>query len=225
MRIDGAMSEFTVLTSFKEGIAVTAANDADVLQLVVATSDAAVRQRLMIAGLVIYIDPANKKKQTFGIRVPPLGGPAMPDAPPAAPKLTYVEMIGPAKDERHIVELREATSLEGAVGSHEGTMILELLMPLRARTGWPYAPGVTIGQKVVGLGLIAPDPPALEGRRSDGDRGSRGGRPGGAGGRGGGLPGGPTGRGGERSESRGDVQGKGLKIWTTIQMAIASSRD
>lgn len=221
MKVDGAINEFAALTSIQQGVAATAANDGEVLHLVMTVSDPAVRQRLMVAGVIVYLDASNKKRETFGIRLPRLAGPPVPDEPPPSPKLTYLEVIGPGKDELHIVELNEASGLEAAVGSHEGSLVLELLVPLRVRSGWPHAPGVAIGQKVLGLGLVTRDPPTPRGRGGEG----RGGRPGGGGGRGGGMPGGPMGRGGDEPGARGSMTGKALKAWTSVLLASAPVRD
>ncbi len=215
MKVDGLVTEWPSLVPVSKELAAAAANDDSVLRLVIATSDPKVRQRLAIAGLMVYIDPTNKKAETFGIRVPPLGGRPQPGALPADPRIAYLEVFGPEKDERNIIELPALHGIDVAAGNHEGTWILELSVPLRVGEGRPYAPGVPPGQSVVELGLVTPDPPrqTVGGDRGRGSRGGGGGSRGGRGGgsRGGMPPGGDT--------AGGNPDGTAIKVWTTIELA------
>ena len=160
MKVDGGIDEWPKLATIAPKVQAAAANDGDVLHLVITTSDPTIRERLMISGVLVYLDPKNKKAQTFAIRVPPMGGRPLPGEPPPTPRITYVEVFGPGKDEMHLVELPSKNGIEAAAGVHDGDWYIEIALPLRASEGQPYAPGVAPGQKVIGLGLVTPDPPS-----------------------------------------------------------------
>jgi hypothetical protein len=214
MKVDGAVEDWPALAPIAPKVEAGAANDGNILRLVITTTDPAIHQRLMLGGLMVYLDPKNKKAQTFAIRVPPLGGRPLPGEAPVAQRITYVGVFGPAKDEMHVVELPSTNGIEAAARSHDGTWCIELGLPLRTGEGQPYAPGVAPGQKVIGLGLVTPDPPKPP---SDGKRGGAfGGLSGGFGGAtygsGGGAPVPPGG-------NRDNPNGKPVKVWTTIELA------
>lgn len=233
MKVDGKADDWPALVSVTKELAIAAANDGDQLRLVITTGDQAARTRLMVSGLLVYLDPTGKKGETFAIRVPPLGGRPMPGERAADPKISYVEVLGPAKDELHIVELPSSMGIEAAAGSHEGLWILELAIPLRVAEGRPYAVGIAAAQSVIGIGLVTPDPPK---QTSSSERG-RGGYGGGSGGYGGGGYGGGGyggggyggggygGRGGQGGMppsgdfSERNPDGKAIKAWTVIELA------
>ena len=114
-QIDGVAAEWPVLTALDDNIATAAANDAQNLYLAIATSDAQRRNQLAITGLIVWVDAAGGKKETFGIRIPGSGfrmpagrfgggpsgdGPAAQPPEPPQPKITYIELLGPGKDDR-----------------------------------------------------------------------------------------------------------------------------
>lgn len=245
-RVDGLITDWTMLASVSKEVAVGALNDGAWLQLAVRASETATRQRLMSSGLIVYLDPAGKKSKAFGIRIPPLRGgraievgpggrgafnqppPGDPTRIPGVPQtLTYVEVIGPGEDEARIVDLPNGGvhAVEAATGDFEGTLLIELAVPLRAIDQHPYSPNVPEAQKVLGLGLVTPDePPQGRGGREGGAPG----RGGGAVPRGGGMPGGGgmTGRGmgGSGMEDPRRVSGKSINVWTTIELAEQAAR-
>jgi hypothetical protein len=238
-RVDGLITDWAMLAPVSKEVAVGAFNDGAWLQLAVRASEATTRQRLMSSGLIVYLDPAGKKSKAFGIRIPPLrigrvseappGGRGAFGSPPPADqtggpdgprRLTYVEVIGPGEDESRIVDLQSGgvRTVEAATGDFEGTLLIELAVPLRAIDEYPYSPNVPAGQKVVGLGLITPDePPRGRGGR-DGDAPGRGGS---AVPRGGGMRGRGMGGAGMEELRR---AGKSINVWTTIELAEQAAR-
>ena len=243
IRIDGNITDWSTLIALTKDVSVAAANDNDRLYLAIASSSPEVKQRLLAAGLTVYLDPQGKKKEAFGVRLPPLGGAAgrgragggpggrpggdptnPPPPPPGAGSdrgsaVTYVEVIGPVEKERHIVDLARPMGFAVASGDNAGTLLIELAMPLRVAADIPYAPTLIAGKSVIGIGFVTSDPPRTGGAPSGGPGGGgRGGMPGGrgggmGGGRGGGMPGGGP------DGRGGDAQGKAFKIWTTLALA------
>ncbi len=219
--IDGALGDWPELEYVSDEVEVSAANDGEFLCLVIATSDSAVKAQMMRAGFAVYLDPKGKKGKTFGVRLPPLGNRLAPGLALAdgsgGPLLSYFDVLGPKNDDARRMEIGPATGLEVAIGNVQGTFVIEVKVPFAMGQGHPYAPGIDLSKRVVGLGIVTPDPPrsAARGGGAGGGRsggGAVGGRTGGrSGGRGGGAAGGQDGRGG--------VQGKALKIWTTVALA------
>ena len=245
-RVDGLIADWSTLTVVSKEVTAGAANDDQWLHLAIGTSDAATKQRLMGSGLIVYLDPAGNKAKTFGVRLPPLqpragfgrrgagSGDASDSPPPGSrtenPAWTYVEILGPEKDQVHIVDLAEEglRPIEVAMGNNSGTLLIELAVPLRPFDGHPYSPNVSATKTIVGLGLVTPSESAQTGRggptggmSGGGGRGGggMGGRGGGMGGRGGGGMGGRGGgmNGGMREAGGG--QAKPLNVWTRIELA------
>jgi hypothetical protein len=227
IEIDGSSAEWPVLTPLDDSMAVAAANDARDLYVAVATSDVQRRRQLAMLGLIVWIDVAGGKKETYGIRIPGSGfqmpagrfGGAAGDAPrapePPAPRITYIELLGPKKDDRRRLELRGESAIAVAAGVSEGTLVYEVRLPLAASTpAEPYGIGAKTN-RTLGLGLQIPKPERPEGGAP------RGGGVGGFGGRGG--RGGPDGFGGGRGgggmRGRGPMEMNELKLWTTLTLA------
>jgi hypothetical protein len=214
MKVDGSPAEWPALPPIAPKVTAAAANDDRMLRLVVATADPTICGRLRVTGLMVYVDPKNRKMQNFAIRVPPLGGKPLPGEP-VKPHLTYVGVFGPARDEMHLVDPPSKYGIEAAAGVHDDTWYIELALPLRAGEGQPYAPGVAANARVIGLGLVTPDPPKPPPDPRGGGQG--GGGTWGFGGYGGGYGGAapiPPG-----SKDRDNALGKPVKVWTTIELA------
>ena len=246
--IDGHVDEWPQLEPLEEThVSAAAQNDGRNLYLMIATSDQARRRQLLAAGIIVWLDGEGGKKHTFGIRLPgmlfsgPLGGrrgprnemPPPPDLGDASqvPSLSYVEIVGPGKDDRRRLELDTTRSIQAARSQTAGTLTLELQIPLQRNDASEHAIGTHPG-RVIGLGLETPkierpEEPAQGPGGAGGHRGGMGGfggHGGGGGGHGGmggmggggGRGGGPPGGGGygdhvERAEP--------LKYWTTVQLA------
>lgn len=203
IKVDGAIGDWTTLVSVTKEVSVAAANDRGRLVIAIVTSDASLKQRLLAAGLIVYLDPKGKKSKSFGIRIPPAGGGA------PQPPVSYIEVLGPGEKEIHIVNFPDRSGFEAARNDNQGTLLIEIAIPLRTADGVAFAAPIDPSGKVPGLGLVTPDAPT-QGRGQPGEGGS------GGGGRSGG---GGTGRGG----MGGGGQGKELKVWTTIELAARSS--
>ena len=139
------------------------------------------------------------------------GRSSQPPEPPQ-PTITYIELLGPGKDDRRRLDLSPESEITVAAAVNEGTLLYEFRLPLAAASA--AQPG--IGAKMdrpVGLGLQTPKLEVPQGGVQSGG-GGRGGRGGfGRGGRGGGG----FGDGGMRG--RGPMQMKELKLWTTLALA------
>ena len=84
-----ALGRLTIAEKVTAGVS----NDDQRLRLVVATPDPMIIERLQIAGLMVYVDPKNRKSQAWAVRVPPLGRVLRGEKPD--PHVTYVEVFGP----------------------------------------------------------------------------------------------------------------------------------
>jgi hypothetical protein len=243
--VDGKVADWPVMTSVDATVSAAAANDDHDLYLAIGSSDAQRRRQLMAGGLIIWLDAVGGKKETYGVRLPGSGFQMMPapfgrpgttarpedsDGPAQrtsddTPRITYVELLGPGKDDRRRLELSAESGIAAAMGMNEGMLLYELKVPLEHSTSQPYGVGVK-ADKALGLGLETPkvDRPA-EGRfgkpgGGDGGFGGRGGGfggRGGSGGRGGGFDGPGGGGGGMRGADA--FQPQPLKLWTTLTLA------
>lgn len=220
IKIDGLINDWTELIAFDENLAVAAFNDDRSLYLAITTSEPHRLRQLVVDGLIVWLDPSGGKKEAHGIRIPGAGfQPATwegrqggtPDLgaqqprEPALPELTYVELLGPGKDDRRRLELSGDTGIAAAAKIETGTLLYELKIPLGNA---PY--GVAVNPpKSLSLGLQTP-------KRERTERGQRTGRGmGGMGGQGG-MGGGRRGGGGARGPAQ---QLQELKLWTTLALA------
>lgn len=210
VRIDGVMREWSQLTFVSKEVSTSVMNDGQDLYLLVATSDPGVHLQIRRAGLLVYLDPRGGKARAFGVRVPPLGARLAPGSGPVGdgdpPVLSYFDILGPGEAMRR-VQVDEPTGIDLRIGSHEGTLFLELKVPFATGDGHPYAPGINLAKGEVGLGIVTPEP-LREAR--PGGRSGRGGVSFGGGRMGGGGPGMPS-----------PAKGREVKIWTKIVLAKA----
>jgi len=231
--VDGDPTDWPPLVALDEAPAVAATNDGEFFYLVVSSDDPAV-VNLIATGLIVWIDPAGKKAQTFGVWVPgvidrPLPG-ATPDVEPDAALrgvstevLDRFDLLGPGKNQRRLVDVTPDLAIELASGVREGQVIYELKLPLERTDARPYAVGAPAG-KTIGLGLATPEAP----------QGSRRGPLVGSSGRVGGasptyIPGvtpyrpGAGGQGFAAYRERPDREDP-LEVWTTLTLAPAPGR-
>jgi len=207
VRIDGVMSDWPGLTFVSKEVATSVVNDGQDLYVLVASSDPGVILQVTRAGLAVFLDAKGGKAETFGVRIPPLGSRLAPGNAPAGaqddqPVLSYFDILGPGRDDMRRVEVDETTGVDLRIGTNDGTLFMEVKVPLVAGAGRPYAPGINLAKGEVGFGIVTPDPPREV-------RAGRGGRGGGfvMGGSGGGarMPGAP--------------KGKDVNVWTRIVLA------
>ena len=247
--IDGNVDEWPQLEPLDEThVSAAAQNDGRNLYLLIATSDQARRRQLLAAGVIVWLDADGGKKHNFGIRIPGMlfsgfaggrRGPRNEMPPPPdfgegrqVPSLSYVEIVGPGKDDRRRLELDAVRSIQAARSQTAGTLTLELQIPLQRNDASEHAIGARAGS-VIGLGLETPkierpeEPPPGPGGGGGhgggmgggmgGHGGCGGGRGGMGGGMGGGRGGGPRGGGGGERGEHADP----MKYWTTVQLAGA----
>lgn len=213
-KVDGSPDDWPSLTVVAPKVSVGVANDDRTLRLIVSTTDPVLFERLRVGGLLIYLDPKNRRAQTFAIFVPPLGGRVLPGEP-VVPYLTYVQVLGPEKDEVHLIDPPSKFGIQAAAAAHDGAWFIEVALPLRAGDGQPYAVGVEDKTREIGLGLVTPDPP----KPSKEHTGPRGGGLGswgigmGSGGYGSMPPPMPG-----QPQDKKDAD-KPVKLWTTIELA------
>jgi hypothetical protein len=239
--IDGRMSEWSELISYEQRVSVAAFNDAQHLYLAIAASDLARRRQLLAAGLIVWLDATGGKKETFGIRIPGAAlqlaeGEERPGRGRTResggaqrlellqPDFTYVELLGPGRDDRRRIELSAATGLDAAARVEDGTLLYELKIPVATAAGALRYALVTRGRSL-GLGLRTPkiESPGA-GQRAGGLGGIGGGM--GGGGRRTGRGGGGVGRGGgaRTGAMRARDQLDDLKLWTTLTLARLPER-
>jgi hypothetical protein len=240
LAIDGANDEWQNRATYlkDEGLSVGVMNDTDFLYVVVAASEPQRRMQLARAGLIIWLDSTGRKAQTFGISVPGAltagargtrpgaasGGRMVPDISTVeeafSRPLEHIELLGPGKDDRRRLDPRSDAGIEVAHGSFEGTLVLEVKVPLVRTDDLPVAVNAHAGQPV-GLGLETPQISEPLGDRPSGIGGRAGGPTGGVGGPRGGTMGGRSGGGmGQRGAVRGNWQpATPLDFWATVQLS------
>lgn len=231
IQIDGRIDEWRELVSLKHGVSVAAANDESDLFIAVASSDAQRRRHLLATGLIVWLDAKGGKKRTFGIRIPGAGLSAVAGAIGSRPEsldegtpvvhrempqpeFTYLEILGPGKDDRSRVQLSAESDLAAAGRIASGTLLYEIMVPLGMATrARPHSLSVPL-DRTLGFGLETPRLEEPQRGQQNGQRGL-----GGAGGMG-------RGRGGsETPGARGGAMRpvnpalSELKLWTTVALA------
>jgi hypothetical protein len=231
IKIDGLINDWSELLAFDENIAVAAVNDDRNLYLAITARDQQRRRQLLAAGVIVWLDAKGGKKKSWGIRIPgagfrrPGGRPGSgangdPDiqrpGEQSQPELTYVELLGPGKDDRRRIELSGQSMIAAGAALETDILLYELKIPL---TAGPDA-FVPVPGRPVGLGIHTPKLERPErGQREGGRGGGMGGRRGGMGGRGGGRGGG--GGAGRGMRGAGADGMKELKVWTKLTLAQA----
>jgi hypothetical protein len=171
--IDGSLADWTQLSRVGQGPLVGVRNDDRALYLAVASSDAVVRPQLA-TGLIVWIDRAGGKAQTFGLRLEglsrrPLPG-AAPDAAssgdlePGSHTLDDCDLLGPAKNQRRLIERPADVGIALAAGLENRLVIYELKVPLAKTDATPYAVDAGSGATIA-IGLETPTDPKLPKRR------------------------------------------------------------
>jgi hypothetical protein len=215
-KVDGSPDDWPALTVVAPKVSVGVANDDRTLRLIVSTTDTALFERLRTGGLLIYLDSKNRRAQTFAVFVPPLGGHELPGER-VVPRLTYVEIFGPEKDEAHVIDPPSKFGIQAAAAVHDDAWYIEVALPLRAGDGQPYAVGATENTREIGLGLVTPDPPKPA--KQPGPRGGGMGSWGFGGASGGTYGSMPPPMPGQPQDKKDKDANKPVKLWTTIELA------
>jgi hypothetical protein len=218
-------------------------NDADNLYIMLKTSDRGMQQKVMRAGLTIWLDSKGKKNKAFGVHFPlgmqafrnSMRGERSPEEGSDEPRRHFaarmdtLEILGPSKDERHRIPRENGLGIVATFSDTTGWMDYELTIPLKAANESPYTlvakPGDIIG---IGFETAKINMPQMSGPPDSSERMPGGGHePGGEGG--GGFPGGAGGggfpgargghqggRGGMSHGERGESMSGPLKLWTKV---------
>lgn len=202
-------------------------NDEGFIYICMIAEDPPLRAQIMFQGLTFWFDPDGGKEKAFGIRFP-LGrqnrpGREMPMGPGEEEldqektqeffekSLTELEILGPRKDEKRRIQVKDMKGIEIAVDASGGLLVYELKVPLLHSEQHPYAVGAKAGD-LIGIGIEVPKMDLSEMRKKMEERMPGGmGMPGGRGGGMGGRPGGPGGR-------RPDIPDE-LKVWIVVELA------
>ena len=214
--VDGLSSEWPKLEPLERGPLVGAVNDTDYLYLVVVARDPDSIPYLA-GGLIVWLDPAGRRAETFGVRLegveqPPLPGMNPNAAATATPTgisttvLDRFDVLGPGKNQRRLVDVSPELGIAMASSHSENEIAYELKIPLQKTSSHPYAIGAAAG-RTIGLGIATPESPASRGQRPRlvGDSGMIGGD--------------PWYGGGFAKYREDDGRRKPLEIWTTLTLA------
>ena len=147
--VDGLSAEWPALQAIERGPLVGAVNDGDFLYLVVAARDPD-SIAYLAGGLIVWLDPAGRRNETFGLRLqgveqPPLPGMTPNAAATAAPTgisaaiLDRFDVLGPGKNQRRLVDLGPELGIELASSRSENEIAYELKIPLQKTSSHPYA--------------------------------------------------------------------------------------
>jgi hypothetical protein len=160
--IDGSIADWPALVRVADGPAIAAQNDAASLFLAVGSSDPTVRVQLA-TGLVVWIDAADRRRQTFGVRLEglaPRAGGASTQQPSGQlrEQLDRFDLLGPARLQRRLIDDPSAIGYEMASGVDGDLMVYELKIPLASSAGSPHAAGAAVGT-AIGVGVETPADP------------------------------------------------------------------
>jgi hypothetical protein len=160
--VDGSLLEWSTLNPIEKGLEVAVANDGTSVYVAVLASDAQMRVSLS-RGIVLYVDPTGKHKETFGLQLP---GP--PHFDPAASgrvdasrlRLTptvsdHIDVLGPGKLERRLIDLDPSSGIAVATGGEDGGIVFEVRIPLASSPSERLALSVD-AKRTFGLGIATP---------------------------------------------------------------------
>jgi hypothetical protein len=164
--VDGLAPEWPNVQPIDRGPLVAAANDGDDLYLVVSARDPDTIA-LLSNGLIVWLDPAGRRAQTFGIRIPGVEQPPLPGMTPTASAsstavrasvLDRFDVLGPGENQRRLVDITPDLGIALASSRAEGDVTYELKVPLQKSSARPHAVGASPG-RTIGLGLATPVAP------------------------------------------------------------------
>ena len=214
--VDGLSSEWQKLEPLDRGPSVGAVNDGEFLYLVVAARDPESIAYLS-TGLIVWLDSAGRRAESFGLRVSGVDQPPLPGMTPTAPAsagpasisttvFDRFDVLGPGKNQRRLVDLTPELGIEIASSRAETEVAYELKIPLQKTASRTYAIGTGPG-RTIGLGVATPEAPVGRGQRPRlvGDSGYIGGD--------------PWYGGGFAKYREDDGRRKPLEIWTTLSLA------
>lgn len=177
--IDGSMADWPRLERVETGPAVAAGNDGTALYLAIVSNDITVREQLA-TGLIVWLDPAARRRQTFGVRLEGLAPRPLAGATPTSAAnglssdrvqttLEEFDLLGPARLQRRLIDDTAAVGIALASGVEDGTVVYALKVPLATSAATPHAVGVGPGA-TISIGLETPADPRPPRRRNELDR-------------------------------------------------------
>jgi hypothetical protein len=221
--VDGVDDEWDVLARVgKVPISAAFANDGSDLFVCLVTSDPGARMQMLRGALVVWFDSGGGKKKRLGVRFPIGGGfDAMRrpgsrgdlpwerpgrDEPRSIPEelQRQIELLGPGKNDRRIVNHVNVPDIEARLGLTEGGLSYELRIPLSITGDEKIGIGTRPGA-VIGVGLETMEPEGLRQPSFSWGTGGRGGM---------GMPG----RGGLGGGMRPPML-LNIKAWATVKLA------
>lgn len=167
--IDGQVGDWERLQRVGDGPAVAIDNDQTSLRVAVATNDEVVRRQLA-TGLVVWIDADGRRRQSFGLRLEGLVRRPLPGATPGATAATLppggtsstvldqVDVLGPGRGQRRLIEDPASVGIRAAVGTEGGAIGFEIEIPLERTPAAPHAVGARPGS-TISVGLETPPDP------------------------------------------------------------------
>ena len=159
---DGSLIEWGDLKPVATGLQIAAANDETSVYVALLASDEQMRVSLS-AGVVFWLDASGGHKETLGLQLP---GPA-PIDPNAVGRsaqgglrlnptvLDRVDVLGPGKLARRLVDLDASSGMAAGIGGEDGGIVFEARIPLAATAGNRISAGVSPGRSF-GLGIATP---------------------------------------------------------------------
>ena len=227
--IDGENSDWLGAVYYFEDNNISAGvlNDESFIYICMIAEHPPLRAQIMLQGLTFWFDPDGGKEKAFGIRFPLGRQDRLCREMPMGPReeeldqekiqeffeksLTELEILGPRKDEKRRIQVKDLKGIEMAIDASGGLLVYELKVPLLHSEKHPYAVGAKAGD-LIGIGIEVPKMDLSEMRKKMEERMPGGmGTPGGRGGGMGRRLGGPGGR-------RPDIS-DGLKVWVAVELA------
>ena len=118
-------------------------NDADNLYIMLKTSDRGMQEKVMRAGLTIWLDSKGKKNKTLGVHFPlgmqafrnSMQGERFPEEGSEEPRRHFggrmdtLEILGPSKDEQHKIPRENDLGIVASFSDTTGWMDYELTIP------------------------------------------------------------------------------------------------
>ena len=153
--VDGLSTEWQTPEPLERGLTVGAVNDGEFLCLIVSARDPEAIAYIS-TGLIVWLDPAGRRGETFGLRLEGVEQPLLPGmTPTAAPTassaristtvLDQFDVLGPGKNQRRLVDLTPELGIELASSRAETEVAYELKIPLQKTSSRTYAVGVAPG--------------------------------------------------------------------------------
>ena len=218
VNVDGLSGEWSTLGPIERGLSVGAVNDGEYLYLVVSAKEPEAIAYLS-TGLIVWLDPAGRRAETFGLRLEGVEQPPLPGMTPTAPAasstsitttvLDRFDLLGPGKNQRRLVDITPDLGIQLASSRAEGEVAYELRIPLQKTAARIYAVGAAPGRRI-GLGIGTPAAPVSNAERPRlvGDSGFIGGD--------------PWYGGGFAKYREDDGKRRPLQIWTTLTLATST---